>query len=81
VTSIFEKEGKSFVWVIDEKTMTVQLREVETLELTNFGVKIKGDLKTGDWIATKGVHYLEEGQKVRLLKNGDNMQNSKEESS
>lgn len=78
VTSIFEQQGKSFVWVVDEKSTTVHLKEVETLELTNLGVRVKGDLKSGDWVATAGVHSLEEGQKVRLLKEGNSGGTGKE---
>lgn len=67
VTAILEKDGKSYVWVIDETAMTVSLKEVTTEKLTNFGIMVKGDLKPGDWLTTAGVHYLKEGQKVRLL--------------
>ncbi len=81
VTSIFEKDGKSFVWIIDEKNSTVHLKEVKTLELTNLGIRVEGDLRSGDRIATAGVHYLEEGQKVRLSKEGNNGENKKEASS
>ena len=81
VTSIFEKDGRSFVWIIDEKSMTVRLQQVETLELTNFGIMVKGPLKPGDWIATAGVHFLEEGQKVRLLEEAKDNGKKKEASS
>lgn len=81
VVSIFEKNGKSFVWTIDESTMTVHQKEVKTLKLTNSGIMVKGDLKSGDSIVTAGVHHLEEGQKVRFLKDDKDNGNDKEGSS
>jgi RND family efflux transporter MFP subunit len=68
VTAMLEQQGKSYVWVIDQKTMTVSRREVTTDRLTNFGIIVKGDLKAGDRVVTAGVHYLKNGQKVFLLK-------------
>lgn len=70
VTAVFSpKEGDaSYVWVIDEETKTVTRREVETGPLTDAGIPILSGLKVGEWIATAGVHYLKEGQKVRILR-------------
>jgi len=58
--------GKKAVWVIDEKTKTVKRCEVTSGKLTSTGMLVQG-LKTGVWIATAGVHYLEDGQQVRIL--------------
>jgi RND family efflux transporter MFP subunit len=68
-SAVFSPEGgkQSFVWVIDEKTMTVSKREIETTELSDTGIRIGKGLKAGEWIAAAGVHYLREGQKVRFL--------------
>jgi RND family efflux transporter MFP subunit len=57
---------KSAVWVIDGKTKTVSLLEVENLGLGAYGILVKG-LTKGQWVATAGVHYLRAGQKVRIL--------------
>ena len=69
VNAVFSPErGKnSFVWVIDEATGTVSRREVVTTHLGDSGVVIKQGLKPGEWIATAGVHFLKEGQKVRII--------------
>jgi RND family efflux transporter MFP subunit len=69
VSAVFSREGtpQSYVWVIDESTMTVHRREVTVGELTDHGVQIKAGLEPGEWIATAGVFYLLEGQQVRIL--------------
>lgn len=69
VSAIFspDETGKTYVWVIDEKTMAVQRREVKTDILTDHGVKITEGLKPGEWIATAGVYSLREGQQVKIL--------------
>jgi len=69
VSAVFSDEvnNKSFVWLIDEKTKTVKRREVKTGRLTNRGITIIEGVETGDWIATAGVNYLEEGQQIRIM--------------
>jgi RND family efflux transporter MFP subunit len=69
VSAVFSREGndKSYVWVIDEGTMTVKRREVTVGELTDHGVQIKAGLEPGEWIATAGVFYLFEDRQVRIL--------------
>jgi RND family efflux transporter MFP subunit len=68
LTAVFSDEGQtSYVWVIDEASKTVSRREVQTGELSPRGIYILGGIKPGDWVATAGVHYLREGQEVRLL--------------
>ena len=57
---------RTYVWIIDKDTMTVQRREVEKGRLTSQGIIIINGLKEGEWVVTAGVHYLSEGQKVRL---------------
>ncbi len=61
------EDEKTYVWVIDESTLTVQKRAVTPGPLTDRGIKITGGLQPGVWIATAGVHYLKDGQKVRIL--------------
>ncbi len=61
--------GQSFVWVIDEQSKTVSRREVKIGQFTDTGVRILEGLELGEWIAIAGVHYLREGQQVRLLTN------------
>ena len=68
VSAVFSPEAdqRSFVWVIDE-SRTVRRREVQVGELQATGLQVMEGLEPGEWVATAGVHYLKEGQKVRLL--------------
>jgi len=71
VTAVFtdpEKE-KSYVWLIDESTMTVTRHEIIPGKLTGRGLKVQG-LQPGQWIAVAGVELLREGQKVTMLESG-----------
>lgn len=61
-----EEGGKTYVWVIDEGTMTVKRREVTTGKLKSTGILVTEGLQPGEWIAVAGVHLLREGQQVRF---------------
>lgn len=69
VTAVFSPgaTGESFVWVIDEAAMTVKRRAVVVDTVSDTGITISEGLQPGEWIATAGVHYLKEGQKVRIM--------------
>ena len=53
--------------IIDEANKTLSRRAVEVGKLSKFGVLIKSGLKPGEWIVTKGVNTLDEGQQVRII--------------
>jgi len=57
----------SYVWVVDEQSSTVHRREVAAMTLSDSGVVVEQGLKPGEWVVTAGVHYLTEGQEVRIL--------------
>ena len=69
VSAVFSAEGveSSYVWVIDDQARTVTRRKVVTGQLTERGIEIREVLEPGEWIATAGVHFLQEGQMVRIL--------------
>ncbi len=63
--------GLSWVWkVVDGKAQKVQ---VHLGSYSGSRVEIQGDLKPSDLLVTAGVHYLNEGQKVRLLDEGSSL--------
>ena len=68
-TAVFSPDdsGTSFVWVIDDQAKTVSKRPVTVSELLDSGIAVTDGLAPGEWIATAGVHYLQEGQQVRIL--------------
>lgn len=55
---------KQFVWVVDQASQSVSRREVKVGAIGSNGVSILSGLEPGEVIATAGVHYLREGQKV-----------------
>ncbi|MCH9625212.1 MAG: Multidrug resistance protein MdtA [Chlamydiales bacterium] len=56
----------TYVWIINEESMSVEKRQVEKGTLTSRGIIIKGDLEEGEWIVTSGVNYLQDEQLVRV---------------
>ena len=69
VSATFSAEAldKTYVWVIDGDAMTVAQREVTVGQISQHGVELLDGVEEGEWIATAGVHYLVEGQEVRIL--------------
>lgn len=61
------KDQKPMIWVINPKTMTVTKQAVKTAGLTKNKIKILSGIKAGDRVVTAGVHYLRDGEKVKLL--------------
>jgi len=72
VAAVFtpDTEEQNYVWVIDEQSGQVARRAVTAGALVPTGIEIRQGLESGEWIAIAGVHSLQEGQRVRLLKNG-----------
>jgi len=62
-----DSDGKRYVWVYDAETQTVRRREVKIGSISDAGVQVLSGLRGGEVIPTAGIHYLEEGQKVRLI--------------
>ena len=65
-SALLEKDGKSFVWLVDPTSRTVALREIQSTKDDDGGVRITAGLDAGARVATAGVHSLSEGQKVRI---------------
>ncbi len=65
-TAILDKDGKTFVWLIDGKLGAVSTREVKLDGRTDAEAMVVDGLADGDRIATAGVHSLNEGQKIKM---------------
>jgi len=63
------ESDQTFVWVIDENEKIVNKRKITTGALTDRGIRVTAGLSPGEWIAIAGVSYLNESQKVTILKN------------
>jgi multidrug efflux pump subunit AcrA (membrane-fusion protein) len=59
--------AKTYVWVLDPEAGVVHRREIRTGNVTRFGLAVLDGVAPGEWVVTSGVHYVKEGQKVRLL--------------
>lgn len=65
LSALLEKDGKSFVWVVDPTASTVSMQGVEVEAKAGESFTVDG-LKAGTRVVTAGVHSLAEGQKVRI---------------
>jgi membrane fusion protein, multidrug efflux system len=65
LTALYQKNGKSFVWVVATDSSLVHQREVEVADVAQDAVVIANGIEAGDTVVTAGVHLLFEGQHVR----------------
>lgn len=65
-SALYRHDGKTIVYVLDEKTMTIHARSVKPSKLDLEGnTKIIDGLRAGEVVVTAGVRYLTDGQKVK----------------
>ncbi len=68
MSAILSGRGQDYhVFRFDPATSTVSSAEIEIEGFHEKEIQIAGDLRPGDIIATAGVEFLTEGQKVRLM--------------
>ena len=67
---ISDADKKPTVWLVDENTMTVSPRSVDTGLMTGNFIQVTG-LNPGDRVVTAGASFLREGMKVTLLETGE----------
>jgi RND family efflux transporter MFP subunit len=67
LNALVEQGGKSAVWILDPKAMTVSRQPVVTAEVNGNIVLVASGLRPGQEVVTAGVHVLTQGQKVRRL--------------
>ena len=60
------RTGERYLWIVSENT--VRKRKVRTGALVSDGIEIVSGLNEGEVVVTAGVHQLEEGMEVRILK-------------
>ena len=64
--ALFEKEGKSYVWVV--KDSKVKLRKITTNNsIQNGSIVIVNGLKEGEEVVTGGLNLLSEDEKVKVI--------------
>jgi RND family efflux transporter MFP subunit len=68
-TALFAEDDteKSYVWVIDPGTSTLERRQVQTGDLSEFGILIRSGLEAEEWVVVAGASLLSAGEEVRIL--------------
>jgi membrane fusion protein, multidrug efflux system len=66
-SALTEVDGHPAVWVVDPKSQSVSLRNVEVLRHDPATVVISEGLETGEVVVTAGAQTLRPGQKIRRL--------------
>ena len=67
-TALLEKDGKTLVWTVDPKALTVATHPVQVHRDSAGRVVLDGGVAEGAILVTAGVHSLSEGRKVSLMK-------------
>ncbi len=65
-TAILERDGGTFVWVIDEHSKQVQMFDVTISHRSGKYVAVSSGIKPGDRVVVAGVHSLTAGQLVQV---------------
>ncbi len=60
-------ENQGFIWLYDADSQQVSLQKVTLGQMKKNGIEVIEGVKAGDNVVMAGVHYLEEGMKVRPL--------------
>ncbi len=66
-TALSQSNGRPAVWVVDPRSQTVSLRNVNVERYEAASALIAQGLDTGDVVVTAGVQMLRPDQKVRVL--------------
>jgi RND family efflux transporter MFP subunit len=69
-SALTELNGNAAVWIVDPKSSTVEIRNVELAHFDPATVTVSDGLDVGDVVVTAGVQALRPGQKVRILGSG-----------
>ena len=69
-SALTETNGRPAVWVVDKRSLTVSLHNVDVGRYDPTSVIVSAGLNAGDLVVTAGVQTLRPGQKVRLLEGG-----------
>ncbi len=68
VSSLFQRDGQSYVWVLDAETSTVNMKAVSTGDLASEGqITIIEGLDGSEQIVKAGAHLLQQGEKVKVI--------------
>ncbi|WP_144378753.1 efflux RND transporter periplasmic adaptor subunit [Mesorhizobium amorphae] len=66
LSALLEKDGKTQVWIVDEKTASVAPQDIQVTARTGGTFTVADGLAAGTRVVTAGVHSLTPGQKIKL---------------
>ena len=66
LSALLEQDGKTQVWIVDEKTATVATHDVQVAARSGTTFTVASGLDAGARVVTAGVHSLTPGQKIKL---------------
>ncbi len=69
-TAILDRDGESFVWLVETTEKQVKRVPVKIVKRDAHGVEIQSGVSVGDRVVTAGVNTLTDGQLIRW-RNGD----------
>jgi RND family efflux transporter MFP subunit len=61
------EQQNNYVFIYEDKSKTVSKRKIQIENILNNEVLVSSGLSTGEVVATAGVHYLTDGQQVKLF--------------
>lgn len=65
-SAVLARDGKSFVWIVNEADGTVSRREITIGPQNGSSLTVTSGIEAGVRVVTAGVNSLEEGQKVKV---------------
>ncbi|CAM5455000.1 Multidrug resistance protein MdtE [Mycolicibacterium aubagnense] len=66
LSALLEKDGRTQVWIVDEKTASVAPQDIQVTARTGGTFTVADGLAAGTRVVTAGVHSLTPGQKIKL---------------
>lgn len=66
LSAVGEQQGRSVVWVVDTRALTVSPQPIEVAGADGNAVVVRSGIAPGQTIVTAGIHVLSPGQQVRL---------------
>jgi membrane fusion protein, multidrug efflux system len=70
ITALLERDGKTMVWVVDPRSKTVALREVDLAGRRPGTITVTRGLSAGERVVTAGIHSLSPGEQVKIPEGG-----------
>ena len=64
--AVLDKDGRTFVWVVDPATGTVSMQEITIVDAGASTVSVTAGLSPGARVVTAGVRSLQPGQAVKI---------------